>query len=382
MPKSPNTPKQIPNPKKLRGAAIDDIHHLAFDNSVQANLVTRSGTGKILIANRAACRLLGYSKKELLTKNRADIADITGASFKRMLKNRKAQGHSTAWVTMIKKDGRRIPCEVTSATFKGRDGNENGIFTITNMSQRILKQKNIDAIKEKIVAHNILLAQKRSAGEKLHYEMATRKKLHKEFKENFRLTFNASSDVLYDSNLLTDEVLINNAYEKDFGYKITKHMRLVVDWAGHIHPNDKDAVYKNYTRMLASKKTEWKCKYRFLKADGSVANVVSRAIVLRDDAGKAYRLIGYMKDLSKQKVLEEKLEMEIKLKEIQIKEAAVEAKETERSDIGKELHANQNYIEDSRVNTLRRFFLLSFTYNLTKTGLTNSNSGGGIRIMR
>ena len=44
-------------------------------------------------------------------------------------------------------------------------------------------------------------------------------------------------------------------------------------------------------------------------------------------------------------------------------------------------NANQNYIEDSRVNSLRRFFLLSFTYNLTKTGLTYSNNGG-MRMIR
>jgi hypothetical protein len=41
---------------------------------------------------------------------------------------------------------------------------------------------------------------------------------------------------------------------------------------------------------------------------------------------------------------------------------------------------NQNYIEDKQVNTLRRFFLLSFTYSLTKSGL-NSGGPGGIRMM-
>ncbi|MBL7738378.1 MAG: TonB-dependent receptor [Chitinophagaceae bacterium] len=39
-------------------------------------------------------------------------------------------------------------------------------------------------------------------------------------------------------------------------------------------------------------------------------------------------------------------------------------------------NASQNYIEDSRVNTLRRFFMLSFTYSLSKTGLNNAGSGG------
>jgi len=40
-------------------------------------------------------------------------------------------------------------------------------------------------------------------------------------------------------------------------------------------------------------------------------------------------------------------------------------------------NSNQNYIEDSRVNSLRRFFLLSFTYSLSKTGL-----GGGMKVIK
>lgn len=48
--------------------------------------------------------------------------------------------------------------------------------------------------------------------------------------------------------------------------------------------------------------------------------------------------------------------------------------------IGISRSSNQNYVEDSRVNNLKRFFLLSFTYNLTKTGLNNAG-GGGMRII-
>ena len=42
---------------------------------------------------------------------------------------------------------------------------------------------------------------------------------------------------------------------------------------------------------------------------------------------------------------------------------------------------NQNYIEDSKVKTLRRFFLLSFTYSLSKTGLNNAGNSGGMRVI-
>lgn len=48
--------------------------------------------------------------------------------------------------------------------------------------------------------------------------------------------------------------------------------------------------------------------------------------------------------------------------------------------VGISRNTNNNYIEDSRVLTLRRFFLLSFTYSLSKTGL-NRGGGGGMRVI-
>ncbi|HKB44060.1 MAG TPA: outer membrane beta-barrel protein, partial [Chitinophagaceae bacterium] len=49
--------------------------------------------------------------------------------------------------------------------------------------------------------------------------------------------------------------------------------------------------------------------------------------------------------------------------------------------IGISRSTNQNFIEDSRVKTLRRFLLLSFTYSLSKTGLTRNNESG-MRMIR
>ena len=42
--------------------------------------------------------------------------------------------------------------------------------------------------------------------------------------------------------------------------------------------------------------------------------------------------------------------------------------------------SNQNYIEDSRTKTLQRFFMLSFTYSLSKNGLGNAAAGPGTMI--
>lgn len=341
----------------------DNLCHLAFDNSLQASIIAFPGcNGKILLVNSAACKLLGYSKMELLTKRREAIFDTNENSFKKMLKQRMAEGHSTALVSMIKKNGRRILCEISSVIFKGKDDIENAIITITDMSQSIRRQneidarnkklvvdnialvisnqKNIDTRKEKIAADNIILAKANSEGEKLDNEINSKA----EYEKNFKLIFNSSSDILCDDDLITNQVILSGAYEKKFGYKINNNTTSMADLFSHIHPEDKEALMLDYQRMLASEDTEWKYNFRFKKADDSIANIFTSGIVLRNAAGKAYRRIGYMQDISKQKVLEEKLDMEIKLKEKQIAEASEEAKETERSNIGKELHDNVNQL--------------------------------------
>ena len=48
--------------------------------------------------------------------------------------------------------------------------------------------------------------------------------------------------------------------------------------------------------------------------------------------------------------------------------------------VGISRNTSNNFIEDSRVLTLRQFFLLSFTYSLSKTGLNNAG-GGGLRVI-
>jgi two-component system sensor histidine kinase UhpB len=165
-----------------------------------------------------------------------------------------------------------------------------------------------------------------------------------EYKENFKLIFNSSSDAIFDSDLVTNEVIISDAYEKEFGYKITSHMTIAANWASHIHPDDKEAVMKDYSRILRTHDTEWKYNYRFLRADNSVASVIDTSVILRNAWGKAYRMIGSIRDISKQTVLEERLEQEIKLKEKKIAEAMEDAKDAERSEIGRELHDNINQL--------------------------------------
>jgi hypothetical protein len=62
-------------------------------------------------------------------------------------------------------------------------------------------------------------------------------------------------------------------------------------------------------------------------------------------------------------------------------ELKLSARDLLDKNIGISRNTNNNYIEDSRVLSLRRFFLLSFTYSLSKTGLNNAGGGGEMRVI-
>ena len=168
--------------------------------------------------------------------------------------------------------------------------------------------------------------------------------IKKEHSEIFQLAAKLSFDGIWDWNILTNEVLRGEGFSELLGDIQKNNKGHITDWKDHLHPDDKEAVEKGLQDAIASSATHWEQAFRFVRDDGSVAKVFDRASIIRDADGKAYRMIGAMHDLSRQKELEDRLDHEIKLKKRQISEATEEAKETERSDIGKELHDNVNQL--------------------------------------
>lgn len=310
---------QLVSPGVVAGSNVsDNLYELAFNNTVQANIISIASSGKIIMANNAACKLFGYSKKELLTKKRPEIFDINETGFKKMLRQRKNAGKSVALITVIDKRGRLIPCEISSAIFVDDNNVDKAITSITDMSQAILRQNEID--------------------------ITNRNGFITEYEADFKLVFDSSSDVLCDVDILAGTIILNQAHEKKFGYSIKGNKTALEDWFSHIHPSDRKEIVKDYKRMLVSVEMEWRNSFRFLAADDAIFDVITGTIVLRHADGKAYRMIGYIHDTGEQKELEKKLQYEIRLKEKQIEDAAKDAKDTERSEIAKELHDNVNQL--------------------------------------
>ena len=327
--------------KSVAGTTDDKLRHLAFDNTAQANMITTLHDGKIILVNSAASKLLGYSKKELLTKNRSDIFNIRESSFKKMLKQISTEGNSVATVTVLEKNNKAVTCKITSAVFVDEDGNEKAITTIADMSESILLQKNIDTKKEKIVADNIGLAKSKQKAidliqvKKVTNDIALAKTKQKvidtkndklvienivlaQEKTDIMLSENnewikniskTSYDVMWDWDIATGEIYVGDSVKEIFGYDVKDNNIKFSDFTSKLLPEKKAVIVKKLFKALKSRSKTWTDTFKYEHSNGIIASATSRANIIRNDAGKAIRLIGAMKDISRLQ------EMEVKLKD-------------------------------------------------------------------
>jgi PAS domain S-box-containing protein len=310
----------------------DHVLQQAFENSLQANVISIVGNGMIIRANRAACRLLGYSKKELLTKNREDIFRITDDSYKSMLAERTKAGSARADLSVIRKDGKLWPCEITSVIFKDTEGIENSITSIVDRRERLLFQKKIDIENERSVASNIIIAQSKSD--------SCQEENNNWIKSIGKTTY----DVTWDWDIVANLMSFGKSYERVFGYKLPATKVSYESWMDFFPPAERNVIKRKINKIFHSDKKNWDDSFQFNCPDGSLAHVIIRAIIIRDNTGKAIRMIGVIHDISKMERLLATLDREIRINKSQITEAIIEAKEMERSDIGKELHDNVNQL--------------------------------------
>lgn len=296
----------------------ETLLQLAFNNAAQANLVTIVSSGKIVLANNAARKLTGYSKRELLNKSISSVFTTSEISYKKMLRPRDAEGQALVRVKVIKKSGELLTCEITSAVFIDEDGIEKAITTIADVSKSILKQKKIDTKKHKIVEANIILAksnQKKIDAEKVkivaHNIKVAQEKSDARLAENnewIKHIAKTSYDVMWDWDIVTGEIYVGDSVEEVFGYKVQNNTVYFNHFSHCLIRDEKNIVEKKLWDTLFSDNKSWNDTYMFKRCDGSVASTTSRGSIVRDEQGKAIRLIGAIQDVSKLQELEKKLE--------------------------------------------------------------------------
>ncbi len=151
--------------------------------------------------------------------------------------------------------------------------------------------------------------------------------------ERYDILADATSDTIWDWNIINNTILYNDGITKMFGYN-TSEVENVVDWWNEkLHADDFQKITDSLHDIFETKQEKFQLTYRFRCADGTYKNIFDRAFVIFEESGNPSRMIGAMQDITYQ-VQEE----------MRLSKAIINAHEEERRYIGEELHDNVNQI--------------------------------------
>ncbi|WP_081209333.1 PAS domain-containing protein [Salegentibacter sediminis] len=129
-------------------------------------------------------------------------------------------------------------------------------------------------------------------------EMERNKEI-RDLNKRYKLAAKATHDLIYDWNLLTDEVTkFTDGKKLLYGYSLDEIEKRKF-WKEHVHPEDREEWIKSLHASINNPNTDnISVQYRFKRSDGTYATIIDRGQIIRDDEGKAVRLIGATSDIS------------------------------------------------------------------------------------
>lgn len=123
--------------------------------------------------------------------------------------------------------------------------------------------------------------------------------------ERFLYATKATFDAIWDWDMVNDHLYWGEGYEKIFGYKVSSKVENHIHSFDNIHPDDRPSVFAGIDKLIAGTASNWTGEYRYKRLNGEYAYVQDRAVIIRDDSGKAVRMIGAMQDITARKISED-----------------------------------------------------------------------------
>lgn len=127
--------------------------------------------------------------------------------------------------------------------------------------------------------------------------------------ERFEKIAEATNDAVWDFDAHKNELFWGKGFSTQFGYDLQTIKPSFDLLISLIHPDDRQKILDKINRTLNDPKAvNWFEEYRFMMADGNYAFVIDRAVFIRDEFGRAKRVVGAMTDISYRKDYEDSLQ--------------------------------------------------------------------------
>lgn len=227
--------------------------------------------GRFLDVNDSYCKMLGYSRNELLNMSIPDVEaseqpEETAAHIQKLMKT----GSDRFETRHRRKDGTAMDIEV-SANFMDTDGGRLFVFL------RDISERNYMLARLKESAASLAKAQEIGRMGNWQWDIAGSK-----------LTWSEQTYKIFDLD--------------PNGPPITFHR-----FMDFVHPDDREALTLSIDDAIARKSDKWNFEYRIVLQDGTVKSVHEEARTVTDETGRPIKRIGIVQDITESKKAEEVL---------------------------------------------------------------------------
>ncbi len=120
--------------------------------------------------------------------------------------------------------------------------------------------------------------------------------------ERFEKVTQATTDAIWDWDIENDTLFRGLGFENFFGSGVRRMLNSADFWQDSYHPEDVAAIKESLEASLADPEQEkWQMEYRIIHPSGEEKTVIDKGMIIRNDSGKAIRMVGALTDISNRK---------------------------------------------------------------------------------
>ena len=271
-------------------------YRMLFDHSKDAFILSDPrGGGRILSANPAACRMLGWTEEELIGRGRDVMFNLEDPAVSDVLDELMRTGSTKAQLTYTRKNGTTFPGEISSAFFTDANGEPRIVIIIRDITER---KKAEEALKK---AHDNL--------EKLVEERTVQlEKAYNSLKESEKGLAEAQKMAHignWEWDIATDKAYWSEEMYRIFGREPRERAPSYNEYLSYIHPDDRE-YFKNAVKKAVNGKP-YSIDNRIISANGEERTIHIQSEVIFDDDNLPIQIKGIVQDITERKKAEEAL---------------------------------------------------------------------------
>ena len=248
----------------------EDRLRLIVESARDYAIFTTDPEDRIVDWAPGAAAVFGWAAKEAVGRRAAMIftpEDREAGLPEREVETARREGVAPNVRWHVRKDGSRVFIEGSTRALRGPDGSARGFLRIGQD-----------------------VTERRRAEEALRTS-----------EERFQHVSRATCDIIWDIDLTTDRVWWSEALRTELGFA-PEEVRPDTAWCfAHMHPRDRERVVRGMREAIEGTSDHWSDEFRYRRADGTYADIVDRGFIVRDTRGRAVRMIGAMRDITRRK---------------------------------------------------------------------------------